>query len=141
MLDTIEPDGARVVSERVIDLIVATRERLDGVRGSTAADSIGVDSIGVDSIGSAVVAGSVVGFDIWAPRGNTAAADAALVALFWESLGMSVRIARDRPLPLVHATGGPVDRASFRTGNLFGLCGLDGLYGVDAVAPCGPNWA
>ncbi|AND17235.1 hypothetical protein C5C18_10615 [Rathayibacter tritici] len=133
MSDTIGPDGARVVSERIIDLIVATREHLDGVPGPTAADSIGVDSIG-----SAVVAGSAVGFDIWAPHGSTAAADAALVALYWESLGMSVRIARDRPLPVVHGTGGPVDRASFRTGNLFGL---HGLYGVDAVAPCGPDRA
>ncbi|PWJ65269.1 hypothetical protein B0H03_103116 [Rathayibacter iranicus NCPPB 2253 = VKM Ac-1602] len=68
-----------------------------------------------------------------APEGTDFSGDARRVAAYWESLGMSVRVADSTRRPTVYGEGGPVLRASFDTG------AAAGTYRVGAVAPCAPG--
>ncbi|WP_153038855.1 hypothetical protein [Rathayibacter tanaceti] len=74
--------------------------------------------------------GASYSYEQWAPRGTDFAGDARKVAAYWESLGMSVRIADSTPWPSVYAEGGPVLRAAFDTS------AADDSYQIVAVAPC-----
>ncbi len=77
--------------------------------------------------------GASYGYDLSAPRGTDHAGDARMVADYWESLGMTVRIAGPSESPTVFAEGGPVLRATFDTD------ASDEMYRVGAVAPCAPG--
>lgn len=69
-------------------------------------------------------------YDLASPRGTDPTGDAQLVADYWKTLGMSVRIVNPSTSPTVFAEGGPVLRAMFETD------ASDDLYRVGAVAPC-----
>ncbi len=73
--------------------------------------------------------GAQYGFDLWAPRGEEPMRDAKLVAAYWKSLGMEVRII-DQGGPVVYGKGGPVLRADFDTH------AADNSYSLGATAPC-----
>lgn len=77
--------------------------------------------------------GASYNFDLAAPKGSDHVAMARLVADYWESLGMTVRIVNPSKNPVVFAEGGPVLRAMFDT------FGPDDLYLIGAVAPCAPG--
>lgn len=77
--------------------------------------------------------GASYDFDLAAPKGSDHVAMAHLVADYWESLGMTVRIVNPSKNPVVFAEGGPVLRAMFDT------FGPDDLYLIGAVASCVPG--
>lgn len=54
--------------------------------------------------------------------------DARVIRDYWVSLGMEVRLVED-PIPVVYATGGPVQRMSFGTG--------PALYDISGTSHCG----
>jgi hypothetical protein len=68
-----------------------------------------------------------------APRGTDHAGKARLVADYWKTLGMNVRIVGPTESPAVLGEGGPVLRAMFETD------GPDNLYLMVGVAPCAPG--
>ncbi|KZX21379.1 hypothetical protein [Rathayibacter tanaceti] len=119
MPDAAISDAAQAAADRVVDLVVATREQLEGVPFSTPPEEVS----------SALGAASAFGFDVWAPFGVDPAEDARRVARYWESLGMSIRFSHAGPSPVVHGDGGPVRSAEFDTGV------LQDLYGIVAVLP------
>lgn len=77
--------------------------------------------------------GAGYNYGLEAPRGADRTGDARLVADYWESLGMTVRIVNQSTSPTVFAEGGLVLRATFDTD------ASDGRYRVGAVAPCAPG--
>ena len=92
----------------------------------------GVASPGSCSLGSGQD-GASYDYDLVAPRGTDLIGDAHLVADYWKSLGMTVRIVNESTSPTVFAEGGPVLRAMFETD------ASDDRYRVGAVAPCAPG--
>lgn len=60
-------------------------------------------------------------------------ADAEIIRDYWEGLGMEVRLVEE-PIPVVYATGGPVERMSFGTGPaLYDLSGTSLCAAGDAA--------
>lgn len=77
--------------------------------------------------------GAAYKFSLWAERGTAYEADAQRVAEYWESLGMDTRVVDHGGYPVVYATGGPVQRASFTTD------AAQESYRVGAISYCAPG--
>lgn len=88
--------------------------------------------------------GAAYSFDLWVPRGPEENTDADrpaqrehyanLVADYWRSLGMKVKILSTAArYPTVYGSGGPVLRADFVTG------ATDNSYSIGTIAPCSPG--
>ncbi|WP_158286119.1 hypothetical protein [Rathayibacter tanaceti] len=118
--------SAREGRDEVVRLVIETTKQLDlegwWPRNGEAAPDVCSRADGQE--------GASYSYERWAPRGTDFAGDARKVAAYWESLGMSVRIADSTPWPSVYAEGGPVLRAAFDTS------AADDSYQIVAVAPC-----
>ncbi|MFF8819299.1 hypothetical protein ACF07D_15020 [Leucobacter sp. NPDC015123] len=119
---------AREGRDKVVQLVKDSAQQLDvtgwWARGTASASPCEGDPDNA----------SQYGYAYWAPEGGDPHADAAKMAAYWESLGMSVYIAgADKKHPGVFATGGPVLRASFDTG------AAERSYRIGAIAPCSPG--
>ncbi|MBF4461456.1 MULTISPECIES: hypothetical protein [unclassified Rathayibacter] len=127
-MNTMSPREGR---DRVVEFVVETTKQLDVVGWWPRSGAARPD---VCSLGDGET-GASYSYDHWAPEGTDFQGDARKVAAYWESLGMSVRIADSTPRPTVYATGGPVLSASFDT------AGSDDSYNVGAEARCAPGYA
>ncbi|AZZ56437.1 hypothetical protein C5E08_11395 [Rathayibacter iranicus] len=127
-VNTMSPREGR---DKVVELVVDTTKQLD-VEGWWARD--GESAPDVCSLAGGAQ-GASYRYSQEAPEGTDFLGDARRVAAYWESLGMSVRVADSTRRPAVFGEGGPVLRASFDTG------AAAGTYRVGAVARCAPGYA
>ncbi|PWJ65272.1 hypothetical protein B0H03_103119 [Rathayibacter iranicus NCPPB 2253 = VKM Ac-1602] len=125
-VNTMSPREGR---DKVVELVVETTKQLDVQGWWPRAGAARPD---VCSLGGGVE-GASYSYSREAPEGTDCLEDARKVAAYWESLGMSARVADSTPRPSVYGEGGPVLRASFDTG------AADGTYRVGAVARCAPG--
>ncbi|AJM77291.1 hypothetical protein [Rathayibacter toxicus] len=109
--------------DKAVDLVAATRERLDASGRWYGQDDPA-------RICSTSGLGAAYGFDLWVPSRDDPLGDAQRVARFWTSLGMQVQITGSRTRPTVHGEGGPALEATFDTGT------VTDLYSVSVMTPC-----
>ncbi|NRD09372.1 hypothetical protein [Rathayibacter agropyri] len=112
--------------DKVVALVIETTKQLD-IEGWWPRNGVAAPD-GCSLAGGAQ--GASYSYDQWAPEGTDFEGDARRVAAYWETLGMTVRLADSTRRPTVYGEGGPVLRASFDTG------AADSSYQIVAVAPC-----
>lgn len=127
-VNTMSPREGR---DKVVELVIDTTKQLD-IQGWWP--RAGAASPDVCSLAGGAE-GASYSYSREAPEGTDFLEDARKVAAYWESLGMSARVAYSTPRPAVYGEGGPVLRASFDTG------AAAGTYRVGAVARCSPGYA
>ncbi|NRD09370.1 hypothetical protein [Rathayibacter agropyri] len=115
--------------DQVVELVIETTKQLDIGGWWPRNGESGPDVCSLQ--GGAK--GASYSYEQWAPEGTDFEGDAHKVAAYWESLGMTVRVADSTRRPSVYGEGGPVLRASFDTG------AADASYRIGAVAPCVPG--
>lgn len=128
-----ETISVREGRDRVVELVFDTAEQLDVTGWRPRNGAAGAQECTPESSLGLGDATSSYSYDRWAPRGTDHIGDAARIAEYWESLGMSVRTVNSTTHPTVFAEGGPVLRAEFDT------YASDESYSISAIAPCSPG--
>ena len=113
----------------VVNLVIDTTEQLD-VEGWEASHGAAKPQGCTLDNGDE---GTAYKFSLWADRGTSHEADAQRIVEYWESLGMDTRVVDHGGYPVVYATGGPVQRASFTTD------AAQESYRVGAISYCAPG--
>ncbi|GAA4114761.1 hypothetical protein [Enteractinococcus coprophilus] len=113
----------------VVDLVIDTTEHLDVDGWGANHGAAKPESCTLDNGDE----GAAYKFSLWADRGTAHEADAQRIVEYWESLGMDTRVVDHGGFPVVYATGGPVQRASFTPD------AAEESYRVGAISHCAPG--